>query len=400
MALSRPLFRACPRMMKRTFESGAHARTIALLAAAIFVVSMAAAANEASAAPTLDLVQVGLQTSLSYPYQYSLTAYNTSGYQVASYQSGFPGAAFQLPAGTYLLTASAYYQNSTSCYNCPLVGGTGSSASSGSAGGAVTATIIKPYGEVSEYGYSLTKVSGPTSISINLRNASALPLTQLSIHVGYANGTAAAGASVSGYVVGSYYVYSPKTTSYGQTGKTGDVTLTMPQAPVEVSAYLSVPIKLPSTKSTVTVNVGGQMINVTVYMQPSAISLNGEALILPPQTSASIVLHYQPNNYPIVYAGGPTVSGTGAVSPSGATAQTSQQTTTESSQTQAATRIAPFSPTGSQLTTASPSSNGSQSTDGASVVVIEVSAVGGALVVAVAVSALFMRKARSGAPPA
>jgi len=387
--------------MKKISEPRARARILAFLAAAVLVASSAAMVNRASAAPALDLVQVGLQTSMSYPYQYSLTAYNTSGYQVASYQSGYPGAAFQLPAGTYLLTASAYYQNSTSCLQCVYPGTSGSSTASGA--GTAIAPIIRPFtSEVTEYGYSVTQVSGPTSIAINLKNASALPLTQLTIHVGYANGTAASGASVSGSVVGSYYVYSPKVTSYGQTDKSGDVTLTMPQAPVDVNAYLSIPLKLPSSTTTVTVNVGGQKVNVTVYTEPSQISLNGEALILPPQTSANIVLHYQPSGYPIVYAGTPAVSGSGAVSSSVTPAQTSLQTNSSSIQTGAATRIAPFNPTAGQLTTASPGVSGSQGVPvaGDSTVVIEVGAVGGALVVAIAVAVLLTRKGRSGAPPA
>lgn len=384
-------------------ESRARARVLALLAAAIIVASSAAMVNQVSAAPALDLVQVGLQTSMSYPYQYTLTAYNTSGYQVASYQSGYSGAAFQLPAGTYLLTASAYYQNSTYCPACLQVATTVSSGGAGSTAGTAIAPIIRPFtNEVTEYGYALAQVSGPTSISIKLENASALPLTQLTIHVGYANGTAASGASVSGNVVGSYYVYSPKATSYGQTNNAGDVTLTMPQAPVDVSAYLSIPLKLPSSTTTVTVNVGGQKVNVTVYTEPSEISLNGEALILPPQTSASVVLHYQPSGYPIVYAGTPAVSGSGAVSSSMTPAQTSLQTNSSSVQTEAATRIAPFNPTPSQLTAGSSEVSGSQGVPaaGGSAVTIEVGAVGGALVVAIAVAVLLTRKGRSGAPPA
>lgn len=383
--------------MKKTFESRAHAKTLALLATAVFLVSMIAVSDQASAAPALDLVQVGLQTSLSYPYQYSLTAYNTSGYQVASYQSSFPGAAFQLPTGTYLLTASAYYQNSTICYECVMSAGTGSS------GGAVTAPIIRPYGnQVAEYGYSLTTVSSPTNMVITLRNASALPLTQLKIHVGYANGTAAADASVSGYVVGSYYAYSPKELSYGQTDKAGDVTLTMPQAPVDVSAYLSMPIMLPRNTSTVTVNVGGQKVNVTVYLQPSYLTLTGEALLLPPQTSASIVLHYQPDNFPIVYSGPPATAGAGASLSSVGTDQSTPQTSTSTSQTQPTTRIAPFDLGGSgvQLITSSQSSTGSEGGASTSEAIMEVAAVGAALIVAIAVSAFFVRKTRSGAPPA
>ncbi len=385
--------------MKRTFESGALARTLAVLAAVVFVVSTAAVGNSASAAPALDLVQVGLQPSLSLPYQYTVTAYNSSGNQVASYQSAYPGVALQLPTGTYLVTASAYYQNSTLCYQCAAGAALGSSASPG------TAAIIRPYGgQYAEYGYSLTRVNGPASISIDLKNASALPLTQLTIRVAYANGTAASGAYVSGYVVGSYYVYTPKTTSYGQTEGGGTVTLTMPQAPVDVSAYLSIPIALAKNTSTVTVDVGGEQVNVTVYLQPSYLSLSGESLMLPPQTSADIVLHYQPSNYPIAYAGAPGVAAQGGAVSSGAAlpgtaGQSSAQATTSASQTQLATKIAPFGASGSQLTTTSPMSTSSQGVAVSSIVVVEVVAVGGAVVVAIAASALFMRRNRSRAPP-
>lgn len=390
MALSLLVVRVCPEKMKRTSGQGAFVRALALLAAAVFVAS-AAAAGTASTAPTLELVHVGLQTSMSYPYQYALAAYNTSGYQVASYQSSFPGAAFELPVGTYLLTASAYFQNNTYCLDCPLA------ASASSSGGGTTASAVKPFGnEVSEYGYSVAQVSGPTSITVSLRNASAIPLSRLTVYVGYANGTAAADASVSAYVVGSYYAYAPGTTSYGQTGETGDVTLTMPQAPVDVSAYLSLPLKLPTNTSTVTVNVGGQKTNVTVYLQPSYVSLSGEALILPPQTSASVVLRYQPVSYPIVYGGTPTAAGTEGTTPSVSTG-TAEQTSTSSQ-----TRIAPFTPTGSQLTTTSPGTSSSQGLPfaGGAASAIEVTAVGGALVVGVVVGALLTRKSRGRASPA
>jgi hypothetical protein len=174
----------------------------------------------------------------------------------------------------------------------------------------------------------------------------------------------------------------------------------MPQAPVDVSAYLSIPLQLPSKTSTVTVNVGGQQVTVTVYLEPSYLSLNGETLVLPPQTSAGIVVHYQPNNYPIVYAGSSGSTGVSSTPPSGAPVQSTQQNATTSSQSQSATRIAPFSPTGNQLTISNPMSTGSSGVDGASWLMIEVAAIGGALIIAVAASALFLRKSRSGAPPA
>src|SRR5208337_5357702 len=63
----------------------------------------------ASASTKFDNVQVFIQTSLDLPYSYTLTAYNTSGIQVAYYQSNFAAAALELPDGTYLFTVQASY---------------------------------------------------------------------------------------------------------------------------------------------------------------------------------------------------------------------------------------------------------------------------------------------------
>jgi hypothetical protein len=58
----------------------------------------------ASGSIKLDNIQVSIQTSQDLPYSYTLTAYNTSGFQVAYYQSNFAAAALELPDGTYLFT--------------------------------------------------------------------------------------------------------------------------------------------------------------------------------------------------------------------------------------------------------------------------------------------------------
>jgi predicted transcriptional regulator len=74
-----------------------------------------------------DNVQVFIQTSHALPYSYTLTAYNTSGYQVAYYQSNYPAAAMELPDGTYLFTVSATY--SPPFYPCNVcASGSGTSA--------------------------------------------------------------------------------------------------------------------------------------------------------------------------------------------------------------------------------------------------------------------------------
>ena len=56
---------------------------------------------------TLDNVQVLVQTTNSNMTSYSLTAYNSSGYEVVSSTSNYPGFGLELPSGTYLITVTA-----------------------------------------------------------------------------------------------------------------------------------------------------------------------------------------------------------------------------------------------------------------------------------------------------
>jgi hypothetical protein len=309
----------------------------------------------ASSSSSLNLVQVTIQTAEGLPFQYALTAYNSSGYQVANYYGGFPEAAFGLPSGTYLITASASYQSAI-CYPCPL-----DAAKNGSA-----AVYYRP--PESEYGYAVEAVNGPIEVTIATQNSTQAPLTSYPIHVAFANGTAAAGAYVSGYVVGSSYSYSDQWVTYGQTSKDGNFTLVLPAAPVEVSASLSLPIQLPKNVSTVTVLVGGQKVNVTVYWQPNSIYLTGQALILPPQKGADITLQVQQSYpYPIYYGGASPAQG-GAV-----TTTTSTTTTTAAGQQAASTtmtnRISPFNATGGELSPGSSPGQASSWTLGAGTLV-------------------------------
>ncbi len=366
------------------------AKALGLLAAALFAISMMGAGNQVAAAPAMNLVQVSLQSAQNLPFQYTFTAYNSSGYQAASYQSSYPAAGFQVPSGTYLVTASAFYQNSTLCTACAR--GAGGSAATASGKASILPYYVSPY---TEYGYSVAKVSGPASLTIRTQNASATPLSSLTIHAKYANGTAAAGAYVSGHVVGSYYVYSPKMVAYGQTDKDGSVMLTMPQAPVEVSAYLSLPIPLPKNTTTVPVEVGGQKVNVTVYLQPSYFSLSGQALVLPPQTGADVILQYRPASEPVIYYtnGVPSAGAAGGLAVTVTTTQSASGAGQASGQLQVVTRIAPFNTTGSRITDASPG------TAGASSVTLVGVAAGAAVLAIAAAYALWVKKSGKKAPP-
>jgi hypothetical protein len=144
------------------------------------------------------------------------------------------------------------------------------------------------------------------------------------------------------------YYYAPNSVSGGQAGANGNFTLVMPDAPVEVNAYLSVPVQLPTSVTTVQVTVGGQKVNVTVNYQPYYVSLSGQALILPPQKGADITLKVQQYPYPIYYNGPPTPLYGGIT-----TATTVTSTTTAGAQQAGSSaqsnRIAPFNPTSAQF---------------------------------------------------
>ena len=340
-----------------TFNEGTiprTARNTSILVAILLIgasVPVAALVASSGASAPLDSVLVTKQTTEALPYQYTLTAYNTSGFQVANFNGNFPEAGFGLPSGTYLITASAYYQQYNVCYLCPLEAGVNASAASTSSvsGGSSVALPIRYYPPASEYGFAVVKVTGSSQITIDTKNSTAFPLTRIPVHVAFFNGTAAAGASVSAYPVGMQYGYGKDWVSYGQTGPDGNVTLEMPAAPIEVNAYLSVPIQLPKGVGTVPVDVGGQKINVTVYWQPAQVELFGQALILPPQNGADITLKAEQYPYPIPV---PTpVYNTPGVAQGGVTTVTVTSTSAGSSQPAASQpgRIAPFTPTNSQL---------------------------------------------------
>jgi hypothetical protein len=315
--------------------------TILLLALALPAAAFVASAG---ASAPLDSLQVTVQTTQNLPFTYSLTAYNTSGYQVAYFSGNYDEAAFGLPDGTYLITASAYSQQGN-CFPCPLGAGVNATATPA----VVNGTAIPIIFQTPEYGYAVVKLTGPSQITIVTKNSTQASLASIPVHVEFVNGTAAVGAYVSAYVVGGNYLNSQEWVTYGQTGSDGNFTLEMPSAPIQVSAYMSIPIQLPQNVSTVPVEVGGQKVNVTVYWQPDYVYLSGQALVLPPQNTASITLKVQQQGFPIpIYSGGSTttVITTYTSSSGGQQANSSSGT------------IAPFSPSNSQLSYSGPQAPG------------------------------------------
>jgi len=138
-------------------------------------------------------------------------------------------------------------------------------------------------------------VSGPTSITLSTESPSSIPITNVSVSVSFENGTAVSGAQVSANLVGAYVNWGDNSnlSMYAQTGPNGVAQLVVPAVPMAITASDSVQVNLTQTQTTVQVNVGGQPVNVTLYYSPNYVYLSASALLIPPQTSLSMVLSAQ-----------------------------------------------------------------------------------------------------------
>ena len=271
-------------------------------------------AQAATTPVTLNNVQIEVQTTNSSLTLYYLTVYNSTGYPVISSSSQYGGFGAMLPSGTYLFVVTATLQYS---YCCPIAYATGSGSTSGTAPASAFTTaspsgssVIYPitYPPV-EYGYTMKEISSATSFTIQTSSMSTLPTSDIKVHVSYANGTAASNAYVSASIIGSYYYYPTSNwIMYGQTASDGTFTLKVPTLPVEVYAYSSVYVNVPKNLTTYTTTIGGEKVNVTVYWQPMYVYFEGYDLVLPPDTTSSITLHAQQQNYYITpYAKGEAI---------------------------------------------------------------------------------------------
>jgi hypothetical protein len=267
-------------------------------------------------------VQVFVQTKNLTQGIFTIAAYNSSGFLVSSTQTQFPAGAFELPSGSYLFTVSAMDQSQYYPGPLPMTDVTGGVAKGVPTTGSSSAAISQPYPyqyPKVEYGFVKQDISGAVTINIATQPIENITLAKVSIKVTFVNGTAAAGAQVSASVVGAWYWWygvDTKTNLYAQTGSDGVAQLTIPSVPVVVTAWDWVSIDLPKNQTTIPYNVGGETVNVTVYWQPSYVGLAGSALIIPPQTSATIVLHAQQPTY--WYMAGQASSAVSAPTTSGA----------------------------------------------------------------------------------
>jgi hypothetical protein len=260
-------------------------------------------ANALSYASSLDIVQVMIQPTNSTISQYSVYVYNSSGQLVAQSSSNYPIVSFGLPNGTYLITASAGREFGP----LPLASANGITSTSpilSSTNGSsinAPAMIIPPYRFYQEYGYALASINSSTTIVIKTSPPGKIPLYNLDVSVTMPDGSPAASADVYASPVAAYgwwyAVNQSEIKMWGQTDQSGHVTLTVPELPIQLTAWLWLPIKLPSNMTTITVKIAGELINVSVYYQPQSVGFTGSSLIIPPQNNAKIVLHYQPQNY-------------------------------------------------------------------------------------------------------
>jgi len=286
--------------MSNKSEARALILSMALLFAGTAFLIQPASAN------SYNNVQVFASSAFSQPSDFQFVAYNLTGSLIASYQTSFPAAAFELPTGGYLFTVSATHFNAYAKYACPLEG-SGVSQGAGSVGPATPSNgsgsaIAMPvcYPPSSEYGYATASISGPQSINIQMKNVTTLPTTAVTVKVSYVNGTAAADASVYASVVGEWYYWwgqSASITMGAQTDGNGIAHLVLPAAPAVVTAWKWLPIDSNRNGSTIQTTVGGEKINVTVYWEPTYVGLSSSGLLLPPQNSISLTLHYQQPDY-------------------------------------------------------------------------------------------------------
>jgi hypothetical protein len=331
----------------------------ALLAVTVTVYGGFMTARASTGAAQFDNVQVSIQTTAVLPsYSYTVSAYNATGGLVASYQSQYASAAFELPSGAYVFAATAMQQQSG--YYTPSVenGASGTTAS----GGASTAIICCIVGEPAakgtdaccinnypaiEYGYASQQVSGPTALNISTKPLNSTSDTTLTIKASYPNGTAASGVYLSGSVLGDVYGWAYGTNSLtlsNTTGASGVATLVEPAVPILVSAETSVPIVLPLNQTVMQVTVAGEKVNVTATWEPTYLSFTGQALLVPPTSGANIVLQYQPQSQgPIPLGIAQTATGVASGAPTGSSAvlqPASQQQASSKSTAEAETQPA------------------------------------------------------------
>ncbi len=253
-----------------------------------------------ASAATLNNVDVKIQTSSIQADYFVVNAFNMSGYLESSVQTHYSGASFELPNDQYIFTVTANNE-SNSIYPVPLL-----SPSSGSASSSSYPSLPIYIAPAIEYGFSVNQISSSTSFTITTQNVNQFPTNSLAVTVQYPNGTAAAGASVSASVIGSsyYWGYEANVITWATTGADGVANLIVPTAPVQINGWLWVPSNETGFSTPKVVGAPGQVVNGSIIAYPIYLGLAGSAIVIPPQTSATISLQVQEPNYWVTpYAG-------------------------------------------------------------------------------------------------
>src|SRR5487761_905825 len=219
----------------------------------LFLLSGGLASLPVSAASSLQYhnVQVFLQTQSQDGNMYTLTTYQSNGTLISSTQSQYPAFSLELPSGTYLFAASVVNKSSSYWWSY----------------------------STSEYGYQRQQISSDTTINIQTQALQNIPTSKITIETNFVNGTAMSGANVYASVIGMWYwssMYNDRALLLSNQTSNGVVTLTVPDLPVEVTAWNWIQVNLPSNETTVQKSIGGQVINVTVYWQPMYVGLSGD----------------------------------------------------------------------------------------------------------------------------
>ena len=252
------------------------------------VATFAATANSSS--PPYDNLQVFVTPQNSSDNIFSMNIYNSTGGVIATSESSYPAFSFELPNGTYLVTATA---STSGNYGVPI-------PLSNGAGDSIPAVIVRgPYGYQQEYGFEQIVLNSSTSISISTNELSNITTSNITIAVDFANGTAASGASVYASVLGAEGWYYPgfSLTLSNQTGSDGTATLQVPDVPLQVTAWDWVSVNLPQSQITTQVTVGGEPVNVTASWQPQYVGLAASALLIPPFQQTNMTLQPQQQNF-------------------------------------------------------------------------------------------------------
>jgi len=271
---------------------------ISLSFALIVALSLSLSAAISSSSASLNSynnVQINIQTSSIQSGYFTVSAFNMTGFQESSVQTYYPAASFELPSGQYIFTVTANNQTNQ-IYAEPLASGASSNGATSISEPALPVPVVPSV----EYGYSVQQISSSVSITITTGSVSSFPTNTLTVQVLYPNGTAAADASISASTVGSdyYWGYEPNVVTWTTTDSNGYATLVTPVAPEQIDAWIWLPLNATGTLAP-NIPVPVPPLNSTGPMIPvlANVGLSGSTVIIPPQTTATITMQVQPQNY-------------------------------------------------------------------------------------------------------